>query len=66
MITIRSFFPFVVAVFAAVFAPPLLMAVPTEIARESFEGTGIGFTTSVPQFDEPTVRDERFLLGAAQ
>ena len=60
MITIRSFFPFVVAVFAVVFAPPLLMAVPTEIARESFEGTGIGFTTSVPQFDEPTVPTSDF------
>jgi hypothetical protein len=34
--------------------PGLLHAVPTEIARESFEGTGgsIGFTTSVPQFIE--------------
>ena len=60
LITIRSFFPFVVAVFAAVFAPPLLMAVPIEIARESFEGTGIGFTTSVPQFDEPTVPTSDF------
>ena len=38
------------------------MAVPTEIARESFEGAGgaIGFTTSVPQFDEPTVATSDF------
>jgi fibronectin-binding autotransporter adhesin len=39
---------------ACLFAPSLLHAVPTEIARESFEGASgsIGFTTSVPQFIE--------------
>src|SRR5687768_13210628 len=38
----------------------LLLA--AEIARESFEGAGgaIGFTTSVPQFDEPTVATSDF------
>ncbi len=38
---------------ATVFAPPLLRAAPTEIARESFEGAAgaIGFTTSVPPFE---------------
>lgn len=39
---------------ACLLAPSLLHAVPTEIARESFEGApgSIGFTTSVPQFVE--------------
>lgn len=45
---------------AAILSPPLLMAVPTEIARESFEGAGIGFATSVPQFDEPTLATNDF------
>ena len=42
--------------------PALLRAVPTEIARESFEGVGgtIGFTTSIAQFDEPTVATSDF------
>ena len=40
----------------------MLMAASTEIARESFEGAAgaIGFTTSVPQFDEPTVATSDF------
>ncbi|OYV07435.1 MAG: hypothetical protein CFE26_00995 [Verrucomicrobiales bacterium VVV1] len=37
---------------ACLAAPSILLAVPTQIAQESFEGSGIGFTTSVPQFIE--------------
>lgn len=37
----------------AVLAPPLLYAVPVELGRESFEAApGIGYTTSVAEFDE--------------
>ncbi len=47
---------------AALLSSSLLMAVPTEIARESFEGAGgaIGFTTTVPQFDEPSIATSDF------
>jgi len=43
-------------------APCQLQAVPVEIARESFEGTAgaIGFSTSAPQFDEPSVATSDF------
>ncbi|MGL4400502.1 MAG: Calx-beta domain-containing protein [Luteolibacter sp.] len=37
---------------ACLAAPSILLAAPTQIAQESFEGSGIGFTTSVPQFIE--------------
>ena len=41
-------------------AAPSLLAVPTEIARESFDGTpgAIGFTTSVPQFIELSINGQ--------
>ena len=47
---------------AVLTAPTLLLAVPVELGRESFEGAGgaIGFTTSVAQFDEPTVATSDF------
>jgi hypothetical protein len=43
-------------------APSFLMAAPAELARESFDGTGgaIGFATSVPEFDEPTIATSDF------
>src|SRR5436190_12782042 len=49
---------------AVVCASPLLRAAPAQIARESFEGTAgaIGFTTSVAQFDEPTVPTSDFFM----
>jgi hypothetical protein len=50
------------AALALLAVPALAGAAPVELARESFDGTGgtIGFTTSVPQFDEPTVATSDF------
>ncbi len=43
------------AALLCVAASPSAIAVPTLIAQESFEGVGIGFTTSAPQFFETSI-----------